>query len=70
MRVGMKVGGVPMTVDELRRCCRRRSCRCRRVVRYGPRLEAGEPRGLVRVPPHPLPPPVVAWLEHILILRI
>ena len=73
MRVGMEVGRMPMTVDELRRRCRRRRRRSRRGVRggrYWPRLEASEPRGLIRVSPHPLSPPVVTGLEHILILWI
>ena len=77
VRVGggvVEVGGMPVTVDELRgrsRSSRRRRRRhWVRCGRYGPRLEAGEPRGLVGVTPHPLPPPVVAGLEHILILRI
>ena len=75
MRVGgVEVGGMPVAVDELRRGGRRCRRRRRRVVggggRDGPRLEAGQARGLVGVAPHPLPPPVVAGLEHVLVLRI
>ena len=71
---GVEVGGMPVAVDELRRGRRRCRRRRRRVVggggRDGPRLEAGQARGLVGVAPHPLPPPVVAGLEHVLVLWI
>lgn len=48
--------------------CRRR--RCSRRGRQGPGFEPAQPRRLVGVAPHPLPPAVVVLLEHVVVLRI